>query len=377
MLVAAWPDVGRKASLTLGAAESRERQATSMDIGAGGRPIHVALLDTPGIWHRETFTSAYVERDVASDWQRPFRAKWTTQLVEDRVKTTFRFLEAKRGRMWRAGIGTYAYPAWFDGDRAMFHLGKRIPAKGFSLVYCLESDGDPVEAARTPADVLRRALDEAAYVGEMDVDGRVMRPAYRPNTVVATATCGVTDRLKPIFAEGQQREKIEYIQAGIEDMMSHLVVLAERADEYRAFVDEMTEYLSASRADRPEMDAYLGEMADITSRMSDVFDHHRENIRDLAYARELGIRTVALAQSVDADVDALSEFMKLKNEWTGMGGSLETLMRQLHTTARKLFQEAGYRSAPDRRAIPFAEEIRRRTKALLREPREYEIWSDY
>jgi len=60
-----------------------------------------------------------------------------------------------------------------------------------------------------------------------------------------------------------------------------------------------------------------------------------------------------------------------------MGGAVDDLNRKLHTTTRKLFQEAGYNCVGSRETVEVAEEIRRRTVKCLRRPGSYEIWSDY
>jgi hypothetical protein len=333
-------------------------------------------LDAPGIWHKEELKSSYLEKDVAIDWKRPFPAKWVTQLYEDGVKTryTFKESEARTGGFWRAGIGWHTYPVWFEGDVAHYHLSKKIPPKGESLAYFVERKGTPVSVS-TPVDIMKGTLDNQTYESIIDSEGRQNRSLTRPDCVIGTATCGVTDGLKPVFEVGHEVERKEYVKGGVEDMLYFLAKEHERALEYQAFASEIIEFLISTKKDRPELEPFLDKMESIAREITAAYEHEKENIKDLEYARTLAKETEALTQRKSPD--NLAAFMKLKGKWIGMGGAVDDLNRKLHTLTRKLFQEAGYSSAGQREAVKIAEEIRRRTVKCLRRPGGYEIWSSY
>ncbi len=374
MLVITWPEGKQEMRLVLDNKVRRGRLFESLDFENDGKSLHLAVLDAPGIWHKEKLKRPYLEKDVAIDWKRPFPAKWITQLYEDGVKTTFRFRESRKKRLWRGGVGSYHYPVWFNGKNAFYHLSKKIPPEGESLVYFLERSNTPASVS-TPVDIMKQTLDDRTYESILDSEGRKVQVACRPNRVVGGATCGVTDKFKPVFKAGEETEKKEYIGAGIEDMMSHLTILTERANAYQDFAHEMMEFLALTKKDEPELGQFLDEMEDITREITAAYDHAKENIKDLEYAQKPGKETERLAARRNSD--NFAAFMKLKGKWTGMGGALEALNRKLHTIARKLSQEAGYSCVEQRGAVKVAEEIRRRTREFLRTPNEYEIWSDY
>jgi hypothetical protein len=96
---------------------------------------------------------ASLEKDVALTWKRPFAARWKTQLSEGGVKTTYAFRNAK-GTVWRGVAGSYDYPAWFDGESAFFHLGKKVPPKGEAIIYFLEGS-DSTSTVLAPVDVMK------------------------------------------------------------------------------------------------------------------------------------------------------------------------------------------------------------------------------
>ena len=373
MLVITWPE-GKQELRLIPDKKSKDRLFESVDFKNDGKNIYLAILDAPGIWHKEELKSSYMEKDVAIDWIRPFPAKWITQLYEDEVKTTYRFRESKRKSFWRGGVGTYTYPVWFKGENAFYHLGKKIPPKGESLVYFVERSKNTPSSVSTPADILKQTLDSQTYERVLDYEGRKQKSDSRPNPSVGAATCGVTDKLKSIFEAGKEEENKEYIRGGTEDMLYHLTILTERVYEYQDFAHEMIGYLTLMKKDKTEVKPFLDKMENITKEIISAYHHQKENIKTLEYAEELAKKTVALSRKKSSD--NLPAFLKLKQNWTGMGGSLEGLNRKLHTTVRKLCMEAGYSAAKQEAAVEIAEEIRRRTKKLLRNPNSYEIWSN-
>ncbi len=132
MLVVTWPKGKQQMRLVLDNEQPGPRLIESIDFDNDGKSIYLALLDAPGIWHKEELRPSYLEKDVAINWKRPFPAKWMTQLYEDGVKTTYRFGESKES-IWRVIIGYYTYPVWFEGENTFYRLGKKIPPK---LDFC-------------------------------------------------------------------------------------------------------------------------------------------------------------------------------------------------------------------------------------------------
>jgi hypothetical protein len=77
------------------------------------------------------------------------------------------------------------------------------------------------------------------------------------------------------------------------------------------------------------------------------------------------------------DPGNLKNYLELLKQWRGMGGAQDSYVGQCHVIARQLFQEAGYRSLTQPKALEIAGEIRRRCRGVLRNPDGYEIWGDY
>jgi len=369
-LVMTWQDGKQRVSLSV----KGERLFRAIDFENDGKSLYLAVLDAPGIWHEELLKRSNLEKDVVIDWKRPFPAKWVTQLREAGVNTRYTFRESRGKRFWRAGVGHYPYPVWFQDENTFYRLGKKIPPEGESIIYFMERKGSPASVS-APADILRQTLGDETYERLTDPDGRLTRSLRRPDSVIGSATCGVTAKLKRVFEAGEEVEKKDYVKGGTEDMIYFLFRERERALEYQDFAHEMIEFLASAKKEKPELTQFLDEMESIAGELIAAFEHEKENIKDLDYARQLAKETRALTQKKSPD--NLNAFLELKGKWIGMGGAVDDLNRKLHTITRKLFQQAGYNCVERRETVEMAEKIRKKTIRCLRKPGYYEIWSNY
>lgn len=372
MLVATWQEAIPSVRLELnGGAGQQSFEAITF---LGGNGISLAMLDAPGIWHREILNPFFLERDVAISWRPPFPATWLTQLYEDELKTTFEFRHEKEEH-WRGGIGSYTLPAWFSGEKPMLSLGKQIVPEGEAIIYFLERDNDTPEQAASPLDIADRTLADDVRAGVLEVEGRPAWWPMRPDAALGGETCNVTDVLKAIFDAGEEVQKRVFVRGGAEDMLFHLEVMFGRNERYYTFASDMIAYLDAQAKVRPGLAPYLRDLRSLPEQMIATYDNTRDTLRDMDYARELAVKTTALA--AEKRPDSPQRMMELKQEWIGMGGAAEELSRREHTLARKLYQQAAYRAVGNPAAIPLAEEIRRRAKQCLRRPDSYEIWGNF
>ncbi len=386
MLVVTWPESKQKMRLVLDNG-AKDRLIESVDFDNDGKSVYLALLHAPGIWHKEELKPSYLEKDVVIDWKRSFPAKWTTQLLEAGVKTTFRFRESKQ-EIWRAVIGYYTYPVWFEEERAYFHLGKKIPPTGDSLIYFLEG-ADTSGSCASAVDVLKQTLDKETCDRRLALRDRANLDLVRPDSRIdpddrarhaargscPVSTCAVTQRLASVFEAGKEQERWEYVEAGTEDMMYFVTQHRRRIDKYMDFARDMTEFLKREGKDKPSLRPFISEMQRIVQEIPQEYDRLKDAIKDLEYAAGLARQTEALAR--EKRPKNLEVFSDLGQKWRAMGGAQDDLVREFHTIARKLLQEAGYGCVGSLDAIETAEEIRRRCEECLSNPSTYEIWPDY
>ncbi|MBT4482689.1 MAG: hypothetical protein HOC71_03315 [Candidatus Latescibacteria bacterium] len=384
MLIITWPEGKQEIKLITDNENEKGPLFGSVDFKNDGKSFYLAILDAPRIWHKEEIKPSYLEKDIAVRWNRPFHAKWITQLYEDGIKTTFPFIRPEtpyfRGEaFFRSGLGTYTYPLWFKsehlGERPYYRLGKKIPPKGDSIIYFLEGrDNIPVPVS-SPVDILKQTLDNQTCEDILDSEGRLTRSLRRPGVICNSATCHVTGRLKSIFQAGRESEEEEIIIEGIKDLLDFVEKENERGLEYQNFAQKMVKYLALMKRDKPGLKTFLDKMESITKEIITVYDNEKENLKNLEYAGELARETEALIHKKSPD--NFEAFMKLTEKWTGMGGAIDDLNRKHHTLTRKLFQEAGYSCVTQHENVKIAEEIRTRAIKCLRRPNRYEIWTNY
>lgn len=366
MLVLTWPGEHRQARLIGQDGQTFER----IDLDRADESLFVSFVAAPRVWHEEALTAEFLERDVAIDWHRPYPASWRTQLSEDGVATTYPFGTRRLKSFWRGGVGTYTYPVWFDGERAIYHLGKKVPPAGVSVVYFLARSGATPDSVAAPMDIVRQTLGADIYWKLLDTGGTEQTSDTRPGHCVGSATCGVTDKLKPIFEAGEEVVRRDYVEGGTQDMVFHLLVLLDRAREYQTFADSMLAYLRRARESGEAPEPFLDEVEGATGEMISAYERHAENLGSREWADQLRARTTALTRQRRPENQPM--FAELTQQWRAMGGALEAVNRELHTRARNLYRTAGYGAALQPAAAGVAAEILRRTRAQLRNPNQYE-----
>ncbi len=376
VLVVTWPDGKQRVSLTLGGEQQKPRLLESVDIENDGKSIYLAILSTPGTWHKEELTPSYLEKDVASTWKRPFPAKWVTQLYEAGVRTRFTFKESKQERIWRGVAGSYVYPVWFSGDVAFYHFSKKILPKDESLVYFVDR-GAAADSVLAPTDILKATLGRQTSSRILDIAGRKLRTHHRRGAagVRRACTCGCTEAIQAVFEAHEEVQRSEYVGGALEDMVYFVRRHVERLNEYRAFAADMIEFVNQARKSAPDLKPFLDRIEATVREIPQEYENQRENIKTLEYADELARKTEALTRKKDPA--NLPAYLELSKQWRAMGGAQDSVLGLYHTTVRKLFQEAGYGCAEQPKAVESAQEIRRRCRACLRNPDGYEIWADY
>ncbi len=372
-LVMTWPRGRQRLALQL--AEAGSTSMKSVDFDSDGQSFYLAALSAPGIWHKEPLTTEFLEKDVKIKWQKPFPARWKTQLFEEELKTSFAFRSFK-GQVWRGVAGSYQYPVWFSGDDAFYHLGKKVQPKGESLVYCLEAQDTPATVL-TPADVLKQALGRQAAGQILDFEGRKLRTHHRRggDGVRRACTCGCTEAIQAVFEAGEEASQTDYIQSALDDMIYFVHRHVDRINEYQKFADTLLKKIQEKKRSAPELKSFLESLEEIARQIPQECEVQKENMKDFAYADELSKKTVALAAKKDPG--NLKAYMALLKAWRDMGGAQDYVVAKCHTVTRNLCQTAGYGCATLPAAVPLAEEIRLACKQVLRNPDGYEIWADY
>lgn len=361
--------------LGLGGPEQGTRRIESIEFETDGTTVYLALLEAPGIWHREPLTASFLEKDVAIGWKRPFPARWITQLEESGVKATFPF-RATKGQIWRGVPGMYVYPVWFEGEKAFYRLSKKVMPRGESLIYFLEGQEADTPIS-SPVDILKTTLGRQACDAILDLPGRKLRTHHRRGGegIRRACTCGCTEAIEAVFKEGQEVEKKEYIEGAVGDMVYFVTRHMERIDEYRTSADTMLKWFQSVGKSLPESKPTLDAWEQILAQIPAQYDVQKENIKSKAYADELAAKTIALTRKKDPK--NLQTCLELGKEWRGMGGAQDGLLAEYHMIVRRLSQEAGYGCLTQPGQTKDTRNLRAFCRQCLRNPDGYEIWADY
>jgi len=374
-LVMTWPKGKQQLNLRLAGGQQDNRAIESVDFENDGQSFYLTILSAPGIWHREQLKPDFLEKDVALTWKKPFPAKWKTQLTEAGVRTTFAFRQAK-GTVWRGVPGSYNYPAWFDGENAFYHLSKKVPPKGESIIYFLEGQDTPVSVS-TPTDIIKATLGRQMSDSILDPTGRKLRTHHRRggDGVHRACTCGCTEAIQAVFESRQELAKQEYVKEALGDMKFFVECHVERIEEYQRFANDMIQFLKSKASSTPDLKPYLESLQTLAEQIPQEYSVQKENMKTPDYVTELIGKTMTLAGT--RSTNNLPAYMELLKAWRGMGGAQDYVVAQCHMITRKLFQEAGYGATTNAKALPVAIEVRGRCRQILRNPDGYEIWDEY
>ena len=373
--VMTWPRGKQQLKLGLANDPQGKRFIQSVGFDNDGQSLYLAALSAPGIWHREELKPNYLEKDVPLTWKRPFPAKWKTQLSEAGVRTTFAFREAKE-QIWRGVPGSYSYPVWFDGENAFYHLSKKVPPSGESLVYFLEGQDTP-PCVSTPVEIMKATLGRPTCDSILDVAGRKLRTHHRRGGegVHRACTCGCTEVIQAVFEAGQEVARKDDVKEALADMTYFVHCHVERIEEYRRFAADLIQFLRTKGTDAPELKPFLESLEQTVQQIPQEYSVQKENMKSPEHAAELTRQTMALTGR--KNTNNLTAYIELLKAWRAMGGAQDYVVAQCHTITRKLFQEAGYGCVHDPKAVAVAQEVEARCRQVLRNPDGYEIWANY
>ncbi len=374
-LVMTWPTGKQSVKLKLGKGSAGGPAFGELEFENDGRPFYLAALSAAGIWHHETLLPSFLEKDVPLPWQAPFPAKWKTQLYEEGVKTSFAF-RASKGEIWRGVPGSYEYPAWFEGGKALFHLSKKVAPKGDAVIYFLEGQDTPY-LVPTPAGILEDTLGREASEPMLDLAGRKLRTHHRRGGegVRRACTCGCTEAIQAVFESGEEVARKPYIEGAVDDMIYFVHRHVERIHQYRQFAADLNGFLEAQAKAEPALKPFIDSLQTIAAQIPQEYEVQKDNMKSFDYADDLARRTLTLANR--SDTNNVAAYMELLKAWRDMGGAQDYVLARCHMITRSLCQEAGYGCVRQPEAVALALEVRKRCRECLRNPDGYEIWADY
>jgi hypothetical protein len=365
-----------------------QRRFTSsvLRYGKDGR-VWVAVLEAPGIWHRHDVAKSDAGKTVALDWKAPFAAAWrmdwrkTDRLVDSWEVVTQRSggdyekpglfggpetIPADRSR-WTTVLGSFKYPCWIDrqGQASIQPLkSDAVRFEGPALLYPINrTRGTPLETF-TVADIARATLGVGPCEYILDVEGQ--GSAYK-----GRATCAARDALRPIYLAKEQKARRAEIEKILGEVMVFVRHIRGRIDTYVDFGHKTLAYLDEQKKADPALAAFAAQMEPLLKGIDGYVDKRRAAIKtpsDVAAMIEK-FRTTY----VDYDgADAYDKCKAFTEALVEVGGNQDELAGECRMAVKIVRQRAAMAMATDPHAAKVAEEIRRRTQEVLRNPAAHE-----
>ena len=366
-------------------ADKRFRDAC-LRYGKGGK-AWVAVLAAPGIWHEHVVAKEQAGRAVPLDWRQPFPAQWradwrradgltdTWEMVAERSDGRFdkqgwygggTTLPPNRSR-WTTVLGRFSYPCWTDAS-GRGHLqplkSKVLRFEGPAIVYPVNRRSATPLDAFTVLDVVRDALGVGPCEYILDVEGQHSESK-------GWATCATRDTLNPIFAKKQQRQQRAKIEKALDEVMVFIRHIRGRIENYVAFGHDLRDYLAAQKRAHPELAEPLAELERLARVIDEKVAARRAAIKTPDHAQKMcdAFRGTMIDYQGDDAYEKCKQFTKALVD---IGGNQDELAGEGRWAVKVIRQHAGLMMARDPRLAGVADEIRRRTQKVMRNPAGHE-----
>jgi hypothetical protein len=365
------------------------RSITGSEIGFEGKKVWIAMLEGPGIWHTRDVTAADSGKIIPLGWKMPFPAQWRVDFTRpgdltdswemllqektdgDYTKPSWlgsgdQTLPPNRSR-WNTVLGRYPYPCWSDPERQGYLQPLKSRALQFAgpvVVYPINRVKQTPLDAYTVVDVMRNTLGVGPCEHILDVEGQ--KSEYK-----GRATCGVRDKLTPIYAAGRQIELRDEVDKTLDEGLTFVKHIRGRITRYVEFGKKMRHYLGEQRKAQPELSDFIAEMDKLTQEIDTRVAARVSKIQTPEHVAKMNeeFRKNVLGYQ---GPDAIKRCWEYTQALVVIGDNQDELSGECRWVVKTLRQRAGILMALDPRVAPIASEIRARTQEALRNPASHE-----
>jgi hypothetical protein len=336
---------------------ARVIEASEIAYGIQGA-IYVAVLESPGIWHRHDVTKAEGGQVVRLGWEPPFPAQWRLNFRRDNgladswdmlvenpdgsfAKPSPSGLEdddgipawLKSGRQrWTPALGQFSYPCWIDqeGRGCLQPFVRPYRFLGAALAYPLDREPATPLGALTFVDIMRASLGVGPCEYVLDVEGQKKEKRGVP-------TCVTRRRLLAIYSRNEQNQKRAEVEEALDNVLAFVQHIRARIEAYVSFGSELAGYLDREKKSRPELAGFITEMAAIARSIDVTVAGHRRAMQTPQYAAGLveDFRTTLLDREGD---DALERCTAITGALVEIGDHQDKLVAECREAVKLLRQ---------------------------------------
>lgn len=290
----------------------------------GGRPVWVALMESPDIWHGRVFSADDRGKEIVLDWRPPFPARWRADFVRpDGVAESCNF----------NGSPPDDGPCRFDADRAVV----RIPPaeetspverpRGTIVVYPIDRSRATPLTAFCPTDVLRNTLGVGPCQYVLQTEGLASDANPTPQEVI--------NWIEKQFAKKKARESSGQIRQLLGQMTEHVAEVQAKIERYAALARDV-QALCAAEKQNGQASAAAETLGRIAGRLERTVAVGRGATEPAERAAKLAGAIVGLIGGQDAP----AELRRLGAEVRALGVALDRTLSKCRMTVRWLRQQA-------------------------------------
>jgi hypothetical protein len=392
IVAAIWEQREQEIEITLtGSGETRSIQSSEVPYGTKGH-VYVGVLEGHGVWQGRGVDRSDADRVLPLGWQAPFPAHWRMDWRQtDGLTDSWEMLiERENGeyekpewfgqadsygnldwmqggrKRWTTVLGFFQYPCWINrsGEGWIQPLKNPGTFQGRVILYPVNRITATPLNAFTFVDLVRATLGVGPCQYMLDVEGQQKQSAGRP-------TCDTRTRLNAIYADKQQVPRRDDVNQALDDVLAFMQHIRQRIEDYARFGREMQAYLASQKKSQPKLVPFLDAMESHVKRIDEAVANRRESMGSPEFAQQLvdEFRTTLVGYEGQ---DALERCRKITAGFVKIGGNQDELVGECRLAVRLLRQQAALAMAADPRVTEIAQEVRRRTHAMLRNPTSYE-----
>ncbi|HWY85166.1 MAG TPA: hypothetical protein VNX28_00500, partial [Gemmataceae bacterium] len=322
-------------------------------------------------------------------WKMPFPAQWRVDFTRagDLTDSWEMLLQEAKGNdyikpswlgsgedrlppsreRWNTVLGTYPYPCWSDPDLRVFLQpikSRALHFQGPVVVYPINRVKQTPLDAYTVVDVMRNTLGVGPCEHILDLEGQ--KSEYK-----GRATCGVRDKLTPIYANNQQVKLRAEVDKTLDEGLVFVKHIRGRITRYVEFGHKTRQYLAEQQQAHPELAGFIAEMDELTRQIDKRVAVRVDKIQTPEHVAMMNEEFRKNVLGYDGP-DALKRCQEYTRALVTIGDNQDELSGECRWVVKTLRQRAGILMALDPRVAPIAAEIRVRTQEALRSPANHE-----
>lgn len=173
---------------------------------------------------------------------------------------------------WLPEEGHFVWPCWFDGEKAMFQLNKKVlrDNRDIALTYPLKRDKTTPKEVATPSDILKQTLGDELW-GHIQARGKRIPHQVKPWPGIGPliiGACAADVALDRLFKRNLATEQAFLVDLMVNGVVSAAINSDTRMTEGNKLATEkIKKFINTARGDNPAVNSFLEGMEKIIQEL--------------------------------------------------------------------------------------------------------------